>query len=335
MIDRKNNLSIKSSCSRRKTCLHAVKKTRYKESKKILYAIIHTKHDGKNCLERFSEEQWNTLDEKFRCDPEKVVYITDRIDDDKIKEFSEITWVRIDAPQDKKAKITVPFTPDDIPLMEENSRKEILAKKRKWDRISRILTVRKLDDSEPCEADESDVYAVVVMAHNGKKYVERFSKAKWEYIPLQVRNDTTKYPYYSSDITDKEFRGIEEIIWDRVYNAKLKMSAKIKVPFTPDDIPLMEENAVSEIQKRNEKWQMQIDEMNQRKAENSRQSFIEYQEHLEKVDRYFSDEMTDYDAIIQWTKLNYVMPAPSRILKIKKELDKSWEQFIDICREVR
>ena len=229
----------------------------------------------------------------------------------------------------------MPFTPDDIPLMEENSRKEILAKKRKWDRISRILTVRKLDDSEPGKADESDVYAVVVMAHNGKKYVERFSKAKWEYIPLQVRNDTTKYPYYSSDITDKEFRGIEEIIWDRVYNAKLKMSAKIKVPFTPDDIPLMEENAVSEIQKRNEKWQMQIDEMNQRKAENSRQSFIEYQEHLEKVDRYFSDEMTDSDAIIQWKKLNYVMPAPSRILKIKKELDKSWEQFINICREVR
>ena len=70
----------------------------------MLYAIIHTKHDGKNCLERFSEEHWNSLDEKFRCDPKKVVYITSRIDDDKIKEFSEITWVRIDAPQEKKGK---------------------------------------------------------------------------------------------------------------------------------------------------------------------------------------------------------------------------------------
>ena len=212
----------------------------------------------------------------------------------------------------------VPFTPDDIPRMEENARKEILAKKRKWDRISRSLAVRKMDDSEPCTADESNVYAVVVMAHNGKKYVERFSKAKWEYIPLQVRNDTTKYPYYSSNVTDREFSGIEEIIWDRVYNAKLKMSAKITVPFTPDNVKLMEENAVSEIQKRNEKWQTQIDEMNQKKTEKSRQSFIEYQEHLEKVDRYFSDKMTDYDAIIQWKKLKYVMPAPQESLKSKR-----------------
>lgn len=95
----------------------------------MLYAIIHTNHDGKDHLERFQEEQWNTLDEKYRNDPKKVVYVTDRIDDEKLKGFSEITWVRIDAPKGQKAKITVPFNPENIPLMEEDAKNEILSKK--------------------------------------------------------------------------------------------------------------------------------------------------------------------------------------------------------------
>ena len=204
-----------------------------------------------------------------------------------------------------------------------------------WEEINRKITVRMLDDSEPGKASEDDIYAITVMAHNGKKYVERFPKIKWEYLPLHAKNDTAKFPYYSANITDKEFSGIEEIIWDRVYNARLKINAKIIVPFTPDDIALMEKRAISEIQERNEKWQKQIDEIDQKKAEKSRQSFTEYQAHLEKVDKYFTDDMTDFDAIMQWKKMNYVMPAPLRILRIKKELDKSWEQFVEICREMK
>lgn len=301
----------------------------------MLYAIIHTNHDGKDHLERFPEEQWNTLDEKYRNDPKKVVYVTDRIDDEKLKGFSEITWVRIDAPKGQKAKITVPFNPENIPLMEEDAKNEILSKKRMWEKINRKITVRMLDDSEPGKASEDDIYAITAMAHNGKKYVERFPKIKWEYLPLHAKNDTAKFPYYSANITDKEFSGIEEIIWDRIYNARLKINAKIIVPFTPDDIALMEKRAISEIQERSEKWQKQIDEIDQKKAEKSRQAFTEYQAHLEKVDKYFTDNMTDFDAIMQWKKMNYVMPAPLRILRIKKELDKSWEQFVEICREMK
>ena len=301
----------------------------------MLYVIIHTRHNNENYLERFSEEQWNSLDEEIRNNPKKVLYVTDRIDDEKLKEFSEIIWVRIDAPHEQKAKVIIPFTPDNIPLMEENARQDILKKQKKWDTIGRIIAVKKLDDSEPDKANEDDVYAITVMSHNNKKYIERFSKIKWDYVPLTQKNDTTKYPYYSSNIKDKEFSGIEEIIWTRLYSSKLKLSAKVVIPFTPDNIPLMEKEAASEIQKRYEKWQKQIDDMERKKNEEYEKNHSLNLAHHEKIEKYFTEDMTDFDAIMQWKKLDFIMPAPYRILKIKKQLGKTWEQLIEICREMK
>ena len=186
------------------------------------------------------------------------------------------------------------------------------------------------------------IYAVIRQQHNNKLYIERFTEEKWENLPLYFVEDTTKIPYFTNDITDSELSKIKEIIWDRLYNPKQRSQVKIIVPFTPDNIPLMEEKAL-EIIVEKEKLYRQI-EMREQEEKSAKAERLKpkleaqlkvHDDNVRKNSELIPDDTEMFAAMKKWRDLDFIAPPPRRILELKKSMNLSWEKFRALCYELR
>ncbi len=74
-----------------------------------MYVILSVA--GSEELEMFSEEAWNTA--KERITPERIIYVTPDLNDERLSLFDSIVWGRIFNPILKQyQKIKIPFTKD-------------------------------------------------------------------------------------------------------------------------------------------------------------------------------------------------------------------------------
>ena len=165
---------------------------------------------------------------------------------------------------------------------------------------------------------------------------ERFQKAYKYFEPGRII-------YESPDIEDERFKEFETIIWDRFFNFHARSNAKVIIPFTPDDIESMRENAkyvkeekIKAMHERIQKDKMKHYEAVQKKI-NSDEYKMKQENHramVAEMDKLIPPETEDYEAISKWRELGFPLPPPSKITNLRKEYNKSWDDFIELCNNV-
>ena len=184
------------------------------------------------------------------------------------------------------------------------------------------------------------VYAVLKMSHNNQIYLERFSDEAWEHASPVLNEKKGKVIYVTKDIDDEELKAYKEIVWMRFYSPVSKANIKIIIPFTPDDIPFMEEKAeeiVKEKQQKIEKQLQDIKDYRIQKKENDPRILENARQHAEQVseqDELIPMDMDEFQAMIKWRESGFIMPPARRILELKKSYNKSWEQFERLCNHI-
>ncbi len=182
------------------------------------------------------------------------------------------------------------------------------------------------------------VYVVYVTSKK-EQILERFNDSTWEYL----KNRYPEILYVTKEIDDPELKKYEckSIIWERFVSPISKAKERISVKYVPENVLEMEKEASLKLQKKQETvdaWNKKIKELKDekyirnlpKKLESQRQHAAE----LSENDKYFEEEMTEYEIMCKWKELNFIMPPPSKVLAIKKEYKKTWEEFKEIINQL-
>lgn len=99
-----------------------------------IYVILKNIYKNEFELERFDEDFWNV--KKPFIDPERIIYSTIDIEDEKIKDFKDIIWGRVFEPEKKiYSKVIIPFTPNNIIQMKKEYKEKTKGYKKKYKEI--------------------------------------------------------------------------------------------------------------------------------------------------------------------------------------------------------
>ena len=117
-----------------------------------------------------------------------------------------------------------------------------------------------------------------------------------------------------------------------LYNHK-----KITIPFTPDNIIQMEKDgkekseiAIKEYKTAVEIHEKKLAENKKARIEKDRNSnkFNEFLNAKKINDNLIDENMSEIDALYKWKELNFIMPPPIGIKKIKESYNMPWSKFI-------
>ena len=181
-----------------------------------------------------------------------------------------------------------------------------------------------------------------VIVRNSKEIeLERYDEKKYEKAKKYFEEG--RIIYESPDVEDIRFKEFKTIIWERFFNYHSQSNSKVIIPFTPDNIELMKENAkeAKEIKLKNMIDRIHQDrlahyEAVQRKI-NSDEYKMKQENHrkmVKEMDKLIPPETEDYEAISKWRNLGYPLPPPTKITNLRKEYNKSWNDFIELCNNV-
>lgn len=180
----------------------------------------------------------------------------------------------------------------------------------------------------------SEIVFVVRRNKENTIILERYSENYWSKAKKIISKEDIIY--ITKDIRDSklvEFN-LETIIWKRFKDIDLDQYRKIIVPFTPDNIGLMEERA-------GQLWieyymeQLEREIARKRKQEKAAISKANYEEARRKIEAGYgiltlTDSPEDQNKALElWIQEGMKMPAPYIIsdLKRNKYPDLSWKQF--------
>lgn len=186
----------------------------------------------------------------------------------------------------------------------------------------------------------NNVYVIFYDEHSGYT-LERIEEFRWSFVRDIVEKDSIVF--VTPDIHDEsllsllEEHKISEIVWNRYFNPMNKTRIKVRVNFTPDDIPSMEEAAQKQEKELYIQLQEQISEYKKKKEKQSQkyeEKLNQHQELVEENSKDFSDDMSDLEAILLWGEKKFIMPPPKTITKLKKFWNIKWNSLLESSKHI-
>lgn len=180
-----------------------------------------------------------------------------------------------------------------------------------------------------------NIYVILKNKQKDEYELEKFEEVNWKRLKPII--DPERIIYATPDIEDERLKNFNEIIWNRVYSPIHKIFTKIIIPFTPDKITVMNEIAMEKSLSLEKKYQEKYEQYEKDREERKRlrlekvrtsDKFQEFIKAKETNDSLIPDETSEIDALQKWKELNFIMPPPKAIKKIKENYKMSWTDFI-------